>query len=611
MNPTFKTPCALPMRVSLLLTALGLSGGAAIAASNSWIAGTTGNYSDALNWTGGVNVPNGAADNASSDGAGSVINFLATDNVTLNALNLNQTSGATVFNQSGGSLALTTLGFGGAGGSRNPTYNLSGGTLSMSAFTWGNGSNARFNVTGGAASYSGSAITLGVAGGANGAITLSSGSFSHSGTGQIQLGTASNGTGGILMTGGTFGTNSAQFRIGSQAGGTGNITLSGNAIFNANGTGTTNIYLGNNGGSGNLTLSDSAEFNASQYVLSVGQFGNTAGNKGTLTMSGTSTLSASRIVLGGDNAASAIIGIVNLNGGTVSTGSMRLGSSSVAASATANVIHANGGTVKAVTHANNANFFQGAFVNVQAGGLKFDTDGNAVTITNAMSGSGGLTKRGSGTLSLTGSNSYAGATEVEVGTLHLGAGATLAGAVAVDAGATLSGFGTIGGNTTIAGTHAVGASPGLQTFSSGLEYLSSGVIAWELIADTTADRGLATGYDAIDVTGGAVTVNSGATIDLVFNAAGSTVDFTDAFWTSDRSWLVIDLSGSATDGGGDFTLGNVSLDANAVSSAGLGGFTMSKSDGDHYLVWTAAVPEPAAALLGSLGLLGFLRRRRL
>ena len=47
------------------------------------------------------------------------------------------------------------------------------------------------------------------------------------------------------------------------------------------------------------------------------------------------------------------------------------------------------------------------------------------------------------------------------------------------AGATLAGFGTIGGSTTIAGTHAVGASPGLQTFSSGLEYLSTGVLAWE------------------------------------------------------------------------------------------------------------------------------------
>lgn len=414
-----KVTSYLQTRTSLLrlATTLALASGSAFAASNSWIAGTTGNYSDAASWTGGVNVPNGAADNATSDGTGSVINF--NDTITLNALNLNLTSGATTFNQTGGALTLNSLGFGGAGGSRNPTFNLSGGTLTTAAFPWSNGNNARFNVTGGAATYSGGAITIGVAGGANGAITVSSGSFSHTGTSQVQLGTASNGIGGILMTGGTFSTNSPQFRIGSQNGGTGNITLSGAAIFNANGTGTANIYLGNNGGSGNLTLSDTAQFNAATYALSVGQFGNTANNKGTLTISGTATLKADRIILGGENAASSIVGIVNLNGGTIATGSIRLGSSSVTASATANVIHANGGTVKAVSHANNGNFFQGAFVDLQSGGLKFDTDGGSATISNAMSGTGGVEKLGEGALALTGGCTYTGNTTVTGGTLIL------------------------------------------------------------------------------------------------------------------------------------------------------------------------------------------------
>jgi autotransporter-associated beta strand protein len=406
-------------RTSLLrlATTLVLAGGSAFAVSNSWIAGNTGNYSDPANWTGGLNVPNGVADTASSDGTGAVINF--NDTITLNALNLNATSGATTFNQTGGALTLNSLGFGGAGGSRNPTFNLSGGTLSTAAFPWSNGNNARFNVTGGAATYSGGAITIGVANGANGAITVSSGSFSHTGTSQVQLGTTSNGTGGILMTGGTFSTNSPQFRIGSQTGGTGNITLSGAAILNANGTGTANIYLGNNGGSGNLTLSDTAQFNAATYSLSVGQFGNTANNKGTLTISGTASLKTDRIILGGENAGSTIIGIVNLNGGTVATGSIRLGSSSVAASATANVIHANGGTVKAVAHANNGNFFQGAFVDLQSGGLKFDTDGGSATITNAMSGTGSVEKLGEGALALTTSSTYTGNTTVTAGTLIL------------------------------------------------------------------------------------------------------------------------------------------------------------------------------------------------
>ena len=616
MKPSLVSGSRLPRRfrcpdarIALLLAAsswpLALTD--AFAASNSWIAGGSGDYSDPTKWTGGVNVPNSAADSASSDGTGSVINYLSTDNYTLNALNLNLASGATVFNQSGGSLVLTTLGFGGAGGSRNPTYNLSGGTLSMSTFTWGNGSNARFNVTGGAATHSGSAVTIGVAGGANGAITVSSGSFSHAGTGQVQLGTANGGTGGILMTGGTFNTNSTAFRIGAQAGGTGNITLSGSSIFNANGAGAGTIYLGNNGGSGNLTLSDSAQFNGSQYVLSVGQFGNTANNKGTLTMSGTSTLSASRIVLGGDNAASAMIGIVNLDGGTISTGSIRLGSSSVAAGLTANVIHANGGTIKATTHANNSNFFQGAFVNLQLGGLMFDTNGNAVTITNAMSGSGGLTKQGSGRLTLSGVNTYADTTTVQAGDLHLAAGAEIAGAVTVDSGATLSGFGTIRGSTTIGGIHSVGASPGLQTFTAGLEYLATGVLNWELAADTDGDRGLATGFDAIDVSGGTVTIHPSATLDIVLNAVGSTTDFTDGFWDSTRTWLVID--GTSGDSN-TFTLGaGPVLDANGEDSGDYGSFDLfTDGNGDHFVRWTA-VPEPKAAFLGAIGILALLRRR--
>jgi fibronectin-binding autotransporter adhesin len=404
-----------------LATALALAGGTAMAVSNSWIPGTNGSYNVPANWTGGINVPDSAADTATVEGVNSVVAFGASDTYSLNVLSLaaSATGATPVFNQSGGSLTLNTLTFGGGGGSRNPTYNLSGGTLSTAAFTWGSGNNARFNVTGGDATYSGSAISIGGASGANGAITVSSGSFSHTGTSQIQLGTTSNGTGGILMTGGTFSSNSPQFRVGSQSGGTGNITLSGGAILNANGTGTSNIYLGNNGGSGNLTLGDTAQFNAATYSLVVGQFGNTAGNKGTVTISGTATLKADRLVLGGENTGSTIFGIVNLNGGTIATGSIRLGTSSVAASATANVIHANGGTVKVVNHTNNANLFQGAFVNLQSGGLKLDTDGNTASITNVMSGSGGLEKLGEGTLILTAGSTYTGNTTVTAGTLVL------------------------------------------------------------------------------------------------------------------------------------------------------------------------------------------------
>ena len=47
-----------------------------------------------------------------------------------------------------------------------------------------------------------------------------------------------------------------------------------------------------------------------------------------------------------------------------------------------------------------------------------NTEGNSLTLSGDISGSGGLTKTGSGTLVLTGANSYAGGTTVSDGTLQ-------------------------------------------------------------------------------------------------------------------------------------------------------------------------------------------------
>ena len=57
-----------------------------------------------------------------------------------------------------------------------------------------------------------------------------------------------------------------------------------------------------------------------------------------------------------------------------------------------------------------------ATVTMLAGGAKFDLGANAVTFASAIgsSSAGGLTKLGSGTLTLNGNNSYAGNTVVEV-----------------------------------------------------------------------------------------------------------------------------------------------------------------------------------------------------
>ena len=92
---------------------------------------------------------------------------------------------------------------------------------------------------------------------------------------------------------------------------------------------------------------------------------------------------------------------------------------------------------------------------IGSGGATFDTNGNNVSFATTLTGSGGLTKAGSGTLTLAGA-SYTGATNVNGGTLQAGAANVFASssAVTVASGATLAfnGF-----NQTLASLAGAGA----------------------------------------------------------------------------------------------------------------------------------------------------------
>ena len=66
-----------------------------------------------------------------------------------------------------------------------------------------------------------------------------------------------------------------------------------------------------------------------------------------------------------------------------------------------------------------------------ASGGTIDTNGNTVAYANSIIGAGSLTKSGSGTLTLNGSNSYLGITNVNNGTLEFGVSETLTGGLNV------------------------------------------------------------------------------------------------------------------------------------------------------------------------------------
>ena len=91
--------------------------------------------------------------------------------------------------------------------------------------------------------------------------------------------------------------------------------------------------------------------------------------------------------------------------------------------------------------------------------MVFDQGGDG-TYGGAIDGSGSLTKTGAGTLTLDGANTYAGVTNVDVGSLIVNGSTT--GIMSVQAGARLGGSGAVG-STSLSGTVAPGNSIGTLT----------------------------------------------------------------------------------------------------------------------------------------------------
>ncbi|MES2920984.1 MAG: autotransporter-associated beta strand repeat-containing protein [Verrucomicrobiota bacterium] len=243
---------------------------------------------------------------------------------------------------------------------------------------------------------------------------------------------------------------------------------------------------------------------------------------------------------------------------------------------------------------------------------------DALTVANAIGGSGAIEKQGAGTTTLTAANTYTGITTVSAGTLVINGDQTSAiGAVTVAAGATLKGSGTIGGATTIqsGGIHAPGNSPGIEKFTSDLTYADGSIFAWD-IDRTLSGRG--TGYDGVNVTGalaGLDGADAGSTLNAVFRIVIGDSDFSDAFWSAnDHTWNDIFTNADGTTakanwadifgGGFEYYNSNGSALAGAPTT---GSFTLTGST----LSWNySAVPEISNALAGVLLGAGLLRRKR-
>ena len=127
---------------------------------------------------------------------------------------------------------------------------------------------------------------------------------------------------------------------------------------------------------------------------------------------------------------------------------------------------------------------------------------------NALS----LTKANSGTLTLSATNTYSGATTVSAGTLSI-TGSANNSAVTVQSGATLAGGGSSGPVTVNGGTHSPGTSPGTYTVNGN--YVENGVLTIEFL---NATGGPGSGYDQVDIAGSGTFSNNNASLRLTLGA---------------------------------------------------------------------------------------------
>jgi MYXO-CTERM domain-containing protein len=177
--------------------------------------------------------------------------------------------------------------------------------------------------------------------------------------------------------------------------GTGSLTQSGgpHSVFS--------LWVGYDG-FGDYNLSGSGQLSAvRQYI------GENLGN-GSVTQSGGTDSVGSLLLLGYDSGST---GTYNLNGGLLALSGSGLAQGS--GSATFNF---GGGTLGALAP-------WSSFVNMNLTGIGgngvVDTTGGSISLSGNLTGSGGLTKIGAGTLILSAGNSYWGGTTVDAGTLVL------------------------------------------------------------------------------------------------------------------------------------------------------------------------------------------------
>ena len=233
-----------------------------------------------------------------------------------------------------------------------------------------------------------------------------------------------------------------------------------------------------------------------------------------------------------------------------------------------------------------------------------------------------LVKTGTGQWSLSGANTYTGATEVREGTLQISSGGSItstatisntatllvngtAGAVSVETGGSLGGAGTVGAVTLNSGSLLKpGNSPGNLTAASSV-WNAGATYEWQI---TSLIGTAGTDWDLFTVTGGLdlSALSSSATFNLSLDSTGALAGFSD---TSEYTWTfakAASITGlSSTEAGTDISsLFNISATNFNGGTGPANGFkvVVGETSAGYTSLNLMAVPEPSAASLMGIGL---------
>jgi fibronectin-binding autotransporter adhesin len=547
-------------------------------------------------------------------------------NANSGAATLNGTADAATVNVGGGALTL---------GSAARLFTNAAVTVSNSGTLTLGGNETISSLAGTNGTLALGANTLTVSSGNFGSlITGTNGVLIKIGDGTLTLSGVNTYTGGTLLNGGTLDADN------SSAFGTGSVTVAATTTLDLLSHNITNLII-NNGGTilSTGTVSDVVASNGTTSIGGSDSVVVEASGSATVDVSGSnvtvSNVSGSAVVnVGGTDAT-----VDTVSGGTVTLSNTATGSRVNTASAgtvNANAAGVNVGTVSntATVNVGGANgrvtTLAGGTVNANAAGLVItNKTGGNLAVSNGVSvalrsgssagvisGAGGITKQGATTLTLSGNNTYSGATTVEQGKLIVN-GSVANSAVTVQSGATLGGSGTVG-SLTLNGILAPGNSADTATSEGNTFWNQGSSYDWEIF---DLDGPAGTGWDLLAVTGGELNLNGittagGFTINLITlssnnSTPGSLTNFDPtANYTGASAWMIASATTITGFEAGDFTLNSSGF----VGATGT--FAIEHRSGEGLFITysggSEAIPEPgtwAAAVLLA-GAAGYVRWRR-